>query len=344
MSLFKRINISLFGFIKLSVLSALIFDLTGCGFFRDREFDYAREDVKEHTNILIPKSVSEQPNIQPYLPVPADGPSSYSPEKIEVAEESTLPPGYAANYNTAFIKQQQDAQTVNSSLTFNDENVGIIQLDTGFNKSWEMVDEALLNIAGFIVDDKNRTNEVFYVSDRLSNEKLDVYVKPDQDDITTTVAVFSQDKAASSDLAHSLLEQVHAEVVANSKVMLDISKLPSKIIKNEANNTSILVIYDAIDVTWPQIGNAVTEAGYTILEKDLNRSYTIQKNGQQAYSLYIYGQKYVGDTFSDLTNISTGFKDITSETRVEAFKSGGQVLPPSQAREIFVDIQNNLKQ
>ncbi len=344
MNLLKRFNLNLFGFIKLSVISALIFNMIGCGFFRDREFDYAREDVQERTNILIPKSVSEQPDIQPYLPIPANGPSNYSPENVEVAEESTLPPGYAANYNTAFIKQQQDAQTINSSLSFNEKNVGIIQLDVGFNKAWEMVDEALLNIAGFVVDDKNRTNEVFYVSDRLSNEKLDVYLKPDQDDITTTVAVFSQDEAASSDLAHSLLEQVHGEIMANSKVMLDISKVPSQIIKNEANNTSVLVIYESLGTVWPQIGVAATSAGYAVLDKELDRSYTIQKDNQESYSLYTYSKKYVGETFSDLTSVSTGFKDITTETRVEVFKSGGQMLPASQANAILVDIQNNLKQ
>ncbi|MFT6835901.1 MAG: putative lipoprotein [Francisellaceae bacterium] len=330
--------------LKIGVIFGIVGSIIGCGVFRNRELDYTRNEISQRPSLIVPSSVSKNADIQPYLVVPTDGPNFYAKGPESVAEKSMLPPGYSAKFNVEFLKKEQEAKTVNSSISFNNENVGLILIHEDFNKSWELIDEALSGVSGFVVDDKNRNKKVFFVSDKLSNQKLDVFVLPGDDGLSTNVTVSSNSKVTSSELAHSLLEQLHSQIESNTKVMLDIALVPSKILHSTDTNRNILVIYEPKNSVWPLISNALKESGYAVTSEDNDQSsYFISKNESQD-RVYVYQKKITGSVFSDLTNISSGLKSSTVETRIEIFTQQGQLLSTDEATIILQNIQKNLRQ
>ena len=84
-------------FIKLVIVSLSILMLVGCsGIFRNREFDYSREDVILNPPLNIPDSIGSKVKIKPKLVIPFEQ-SRFSPEGDKQPYDSLLPPNFNNN-------------------------------------------------------------------------------------------------------------------------------------------------------------------------------------------------------------------------------------------------------
>ena len=98
--------------------------LAGCAstsnFFRNRDFDYARQPVEQNKPLKVPKAVSQAPNIHPALVVP-EGETKFTINQQTQAEVALLPPNFGSNYNVSMVEQKQ-LYVVTTKLDYDKDN------------------------------------------------------------------------------------------------------------------------------------------------------------------------------------------------------------------------------
>ncbi len=87
--------------------------------FRDRRYDYARQEVVESPSLKIPDGLSGE-QIQPRFTLPA-GANEYDASEVDEAQERMLPPDFDKDYDIVAVTKAQ-LSTLSISVTYDDKS------------------------------------------------------------------------------------------------------------------------------------------------------------------------------------------------------------------------------
>ena len=333
--------------LRMGTLGVCIAGVVGCGIFRNREFEYARVEVKRPPELKVPESVSENPTISSKLKVPP-GKDTFKPETGDKARQAMKPPGYDQTYNVAYLKRAQNRSRIPARLSFSDSGVGVIEIGAGFSKAWSLVNNALENVSGFTVQKHNRNKQVIELADKFTSKGLDLRFDSADKGKKTTLHVYAHGKPATGGLAQNLLEQLNSQILDHAKSSIDLSKLPSLIEYDKKIKRSVLVIYKPKAAVMNRIRQALQQAGYQVSKaKEGHSAYWIRKPADKdkadAFEMvYVYEYKVLGGWLSDLTNWQTYFRSEQQRTGVKVFNAQGKLLPQARTRVVLEQLRNHL--
>jgi uncharacterized lipoprotein len=339
--------------IKVIAVGGLVLTVAGCSStFRDREFDYSRENVTLRPALVVPKSVSTNPNISETLVVPS-GQKDYQPEKYDLVTASMTPPKYNVAYNEKSLQKSGKAK-VKVSLAFNENNSGLMTVFEPLAVTWDLTHKALPDIQGFIVTETDDKNHILTIQQNASHQDYLVYLLPKKN--MTQVTIFDENnKVATDSVAADFLEQLQSQLsdqssmlaMASAKDTLGSGFKDSNIEFDMATKKGVLIIDQTKDMAWDRIIKALEKVGFTVNNVNEAQGFIFIKDtvseSAYDYTVYVYNYTAGGGMFSDWSNWKNLFtSDEIKQTRVNVFDKNGQLLSEAKTKQLLSDIQNNL--
>ena len=339
--------------IKIIAVGGLVLTVAGCSStFRDREFDYSRENVVLRPALVVPKSVSTDPNISETLVVPS-GQKDYQPEKYDLVTASMTPPEYNVAYNEKALQKSGKAK-VKVSLAFNENNSGLMTVFEPLAVTWDLTHKALPDIQGFIVTETDDKNHILTIQQSASHQDYLVYLLPKKN--ITQITIFDDNnKVATDSAAADFLEQLQSQLSDQSSMLAMASATDalgsgfrdSRIDFDKDTKKGVLIIDQTKDVAWNRIIKSLEKSGFTVANVNKAQGFIFisDKDSKSAYdyTVYVYNYTAGGGMFSDWSNWKNLFRsDEIKQTRVNVFDKNGQLLPEAKTKQLLSDIQNNL--
>ncbi|WP_018298725.1 hypothetical protein [Fangia hongkongensis] len=348
---FKRVT-------ALALIATTVVTLAGCSslgnFFRNRDFDYSRENVTQSKPLEVPKSVSENPDIHPVLTLPQAKETSFTTSEPDKAESSLLPPGYQNEYDTNYLLQQQ-MMVVNATVHYDSDNQAKLTIDEPYKLSWELVKEALnkksLDVK-LLKEDKD--NSRFVIQSNKDKVSYYVFLSHVKNEFRKTeVSLFDMDeKPVTNDKGNALIKSLE-KLISGQKLTQSMLVSTSYGFINTTLGFKYQVYIDDKVASLVFVGEkaavekalkqAVESAGYKYVAYNKNdQTVLIKDKKDQSYLLYIYDHTVTGSIFSDMTNWRTFFREEQQQIRVSVFDTKKILLPIDQSRPILDAIAEKL--
>ncbi len=341
---------------KITVITGLVGILAGCGStFRDREFDYARQNVNLRPALVVPKNVSENPDISSVLPIQG-GEENYKPEKPETVKSHMTPPDFQTSYSLDLLEAKAiEAKPVEVDLQFSQKNAGLMTVFEPQGETWKLVMAALPKINGFVMGDQNQTAGTVALMDTKTQKHYLLYLSQKEKD--TQITVFTMKNQVATDLvAANLLESLKSQLTQETVLATgagntsehEINEVKNSHIQiDKSKQKAVLVIDQKLDVAWPRVMDAIKKAGLVIDDEHKTKGFLFVRDKAQTsgydYTVYVYDYETGGKLFGDWGNWKNFFKSKELEqTHINIFNENGQRMPLSKTKTLLSDIQRHL--
>ena len=332
-----------------------VLSITGCtstaSFFRNRDFDYAREAVYQNKPLEVPNSVSSNPNITPALVLPS-GNSHFPASTQKQAEQALQPPGLHRVYNLGYIEQQQMLK-VHTKLGVDNAQASLLIYEP-VKLSWYLLATLLHNHADITLNDSDVQKRQFTIKDNHTQQEYYIV-------LTAIKNQPHQSKLALFDLTQKPITKKDGDLLIkridealNGKTVTQEMLIASGygFIESDegfkyqlifSDKTATLVFIGDRNNIEHALKTAIDKAQFKYLGYNKKDSTIhIKSPESDEYLLYLYEYTELGGIFSDLTNWRHFFKAEQHDLRVAVFSMDKVLLSKEQAEPILMAIGQHL--
>ncbi|WP_119343617.1 hypothetical protein [Facilibium subflavum] len=338
-----------------SVVAAALISLVGCSstssFFRNRDFDYARDSVTQNKPLEIPKSISSDPTITPKLVMPDEKAGmAFTKPEYQQSQQALLPPGYEDTYNIAYLQQNQ-LHIVDTKLDFDHDNQAKLTIYEPYEISWLLVQKALENQKEDIkLRQIDKENGRFVISDKAVKQSYYVFLAHVSNAFRKTeVSLFDMnEKPVTSKNGNKVIENINNRIkgktvtqsmLVSSGFGFISSSLGFKFQVYSNKKVASLVFVGDQKTIEKALKQAIEKAGFTYLAYDeKNKTILVKDKQNHSYLLYLYDYTQNGALFSDMSNWRNFFREEQKQLRVSVFDTKQKLLPVKKGRDILVMI------
>lgn len=339
----------------LAILS--ISTLAGCAstshFFRNRDFDYARQPVEQNKPLEVPKSVSTDPNIHPALVIP-EGQTSFTKNQLSQAQNAMLPPNFASNYDVSAVEQKQ-LYVVTTKLNYDKDNQAKLVIYEPHAVTWMIIESALKDkLPNVTLEKTDKEHSRFVVKDKASGESYYVFIAHVKNEFRRAeLSLFNMDeKPAVTKEANNIVEQIQKSI-EGQKVTEDTLVNAQFGFINSENGlkfqlytkdkvVSIVFVGDEA-LARKTLESALKPAGYKYVAYDAKeQTILFEDNKDQSYLLYLYPYTQNGSIFSDMSNWRNFFREEQKQLRVSLFDTKQVLIPVDKAKPILAAIASHI--
>ncbi|WP_116964398.1 hypothetical protein [Fastidiosibacter lacustris] len=331
--------------------------LTSCGstsdFFRNRDFDYARQPVEQNKPLEVPKSVSDNPNIHPALVVP-EGQTSFTTNEFKQAQSALLPPNFGSGYNVSLIEQKQ-LYVVSTKLDYDKNNQAKLIIYEPYKLVWKIIEDALQNkVSTIVIEKTDKDNSRFVIKDKLSAKSYYVFIEPIKNEFRRAqLSLFEIDeKPATDKLSQQLVEaidkaikgqQVDEAMLINAQFGFINTNSGLKFqLYTDDTLASIVFVGDEQTIN-KTLKQAINNAGFKYIAYDeKQQTILIEDSKDQSYLLYLYPYTQNGSIFSDMSNWRNFFREEQQQLRVSLFDIKQVLIPVEVAKLILANIASHI--
>ncbi|WP_119327833.1 hypothetical protein [Cysteiniphilum halobium] len=339
----------------LAILS--ISTLAGCSstshFFRNRDFDYARQPVEQNKPLEVPKSVSTDPNIHPALVIPK-GQTSFTKDELSQAQNAMLPPNFVSNYDVSAVEQKQ-LYIVSTKLNYDKDNQAKLVVYEPYAVTWLIVESALKDkLPNITLEKTDQDNSRFVVKDKASGESYYIFVAHVKNEFRRAeLSLFNMDeKPAVTKAASSIVEQIQKSIEGQKVTEETLVNAQFGFINSENGLKFQLYTKDKV-VSIVFVGNtgvirktlerALKDAGYKYVAYDAKEQTILFEDGKnRSYLLYLYPYTQNGSIFSDMSNWRNFFREEQKQLRVSLFDIKQVLIPVDKAKPILAAIASHI--
>ena len=340
-----------------SLMLISIGSLTGCAsvsdFFRNRDFDYARNQVSQNPPLEIPKSISETPNINPTLVVP-QGQTSFDKASLDNAYQSLLPPNFHSDYNVILVEQKQ-MHIVQTKLNYDKDNQAKLTIYEPRSLSFLIIENALKkDIKDIKLSKVEKSDNRFIIEDTRTKAQYYVFLASVKDQFRQTIlSIFDMGEKpvttkAGDALVKAIAKQIEGQKVTQSELVASQygyinSQLGIKFQVYQDGDISSLVFVGKKDHVIDAILAGLKGAGLTyIAYNEKNGTILFKDKADQGYLLYTYDKTVNGSIFSDMGNWRNFFRKEQNQIRVSVFTTKEVLVPSKKAKPILQQIATHI--
>ncbi|GGF94993.1 MULTISPECIES: hypothetical protein [Cysteiniphilum] len=339
----------------LAILS--ISTLAGCAstsnFFRNRDFDYARQPVEQNKPLEVPKSVSTDPNIHLALVIP-EGQTSFTKNQLSQAQNAMLPPNFASNYDVSAVEQKQ-LYVVTTKLNYDKDNQAKLVIYEPHAVTWMIVESALKDkLPNVTLEKTDKDNNRFVVKDKASGESYYVFIAQVKNEFRRAeLSLFNMDeKPAVTKEASSIVEQIQKSIEGQKVTEETLVNAQFGFINSENGLKFQLYTKDKVvsvvfvgdeALARKTLESALKAAGYKYVAYDAKeQTILFEDNKDQSYLLYLYPYTQNGSIFSDMSNWRNFFREEQKQLRVSLFDTKQVLIPVDKAKPILSAIASHI--
>lgn len=339
--------------ILVALIGTTVLTIAGCSTnpFRDRGYDYAREQVVLNPPLQVPESVSTNPNIKPRFKIDEQA-QVFAANQLQQTDFAMEPPAYNRQYDIGYLLQLQQNR-VESSIYINPDNQPELIVRKPLAEAFEVASVGLQDLDNFNYQSEDKQLHEISVQNRQNQTTyvLKVKQRKDHDDESTIRVYNEQGEVVTSLVANTLLDQLSRKISSQQLTEDDMEAASSgynitptgiKFLYFRQNNITALVFVTAGQSIDELLKQAIEKAGYTVDSQNAtDRTMQISKDGQK-YQIYMYQYIKEGSWFSDMSNWNNLFKSQEVQTRVSVFDMNNIILPPEQAEPILLSIEHEI--
>ncbi|WP_395947074.1 hypothetical protein [Caedibacter taeniospiralis] len=348
-----------FNKITLCMLAILsVSTLAGCAsvshFFRNRDFDYARQPVQQNKPLEVPKSVSQDPNINPTLVVP-EGVTSFSTNQQAAAQNALLPPNFDTGYNISLVEQEQ-LYIVSTKLSYDKDDQAKLMIYEPYELSWLIVQAPLqTKLPSLTLEKEDRDNSRFIVKNKATGIAYYVYIARVKNEFRRAeLSLFTMDEKPAVEKEASQIVELIDQHIRGQKVSESTlieaqfgfvstgSGLKFQLYTND-KVASIVFVGDA-SMVQEALKEAIEAGGFKYIAYDEKEQTILFEDSaqNQSYLLYLYPFTQNGSLFSDMSNWHNFFREEQKQLRVSLFDTKQVLIPIDKAKAVLTVIASHI--